>query len=221
MRCSSPPVSIKHSLCRHSWSCLTFSHSLELLLMDIFGGFLGLEAFDSSEVPDGKAQLLPPWGHTPIMFTNGGFCCHWPARFHTLFMCLSVPHVLNLFAFPFSMFLLSSLTRTLPCYLKDGSFSLPFSRGGKSSFLTVAEYPHIHSILSELLLGWAQSQLPAACDARSLCIAVGVPDLDSCLIPALPLCQHRGTCPALQGWCSVTSWDGVKQRQGLGQLSVT
>lgn len=28
MQCSSPPVSIKHSLCRHSWSCLTFSHTL-------------------------------------------------------------------------------------------------------------------------------------------------------------------------------------------------
>lgn len=53
----------------------------------------------------------------------------------------------------------------------------------------------------------------SACDAHSACIAASVPDLDSCLIPALLLYQCRGTCPALRGWCTATSWDGIKQGQ--------
>lgn len=90
MRCLSPPVSIKHSLCRHSWSCLTFSHSLELLSMDIFGGFLDVEAFDSSEVPDGKAQLLPPWvSHTY-------YVCKWRVL---LPLTSKIPHSIRLYMF--------------------------------------------------------------------------------------------------------------------------
>lgn len=167
----------------------------ELLLIDIIGGFLGWLLINR-RCQMGRLDYYHHVCATRLLFINGGFSCHWPARFHTpaFFVCLSQPPVLNIFDFWFSPLLFSSLTRIVLCCLKDGSFPAPlFLKGRKVQFHGCS------CVVPQLNTVSTQSRLPAACNAHSLCIAACVPDLDSCLIPALPLCQRQGTCPALRG----------------------
>lgn len=87
-----------------------------------------------------------------------------------------------------------------------------FPRRQKPSFVSVLGSPTFTASSPSCSQAHHAASSPLPVMHSPLALLLVLLTLTRAWSPALPLCQRQGTCPSLQGWCSATSCDGVKQR---------